>query len=79
MAHTSAPKPPLECPISAFGGLQDPEVSPADLRAWSVQTSAPFALRLLPGDHFFLHSAQPLLFGALTQELQQLIRESIPA
>jgi len=27
-------EPPLNCPISAFGGLQDHEVSDSDLEAW---------------------------------------------
>ena len=60
-------EPPLDCPISAFGGLQDRRVSISDLEAWRTQTSATFSLRMFPGDHFFLK--QPLLLQALTQEL----------
>jgi len=59
---------PLNCPISAFGGLQDNKVSDSDLDAWRVQTSVSFSLRMFPGDHFFLK--QPLLLRALFQELQ---------
>ena len=59
---------PLNCPISAFGGLQDNKVSDSDLDAWRVQTSVSFSLRMFPGDHFFLQ--QPLLLRALFQELQ---------
>jgi medium-chain acyl-[acyl-carrier-protein] hydrolase len=61
-------EPPLNCPISAFGGLQDRRVSASDLEAWRSQTSAPFSLRMFPGDHFFLK--EPLLVQALSQELQ---------
>jgi medium-chain acyl-[acyl-carrier-protein] hydrolase len=61
-------EPPLTCPISAFGGLQDRKVSASDLEAWRSQTSASFSLRLSPGDHFFLK--EPLLLQALSQELQ---------
>ena len=61
---------PLDCPISAFGGLQDQRVSRGDLEAWRDQTSASFALRMFPGDHFFLNSTQPLLLQALSQELR---------
>ncbi len=61
-------EPPLNCPISAFGGLQDHEVSESDLEAWRAQTSVSFSLRMFPGDHFFLK--QPLLLRALSQELQ---------
>ncbi len=61
-------EPPLNCPISAFGGLQDRRVSASDLEAWRSQTSASFSLRMFPGDHFFLK--QPLLLQVLSQELQ---------
>jgi medium-chain acyl-[acyl-carrier-protein] hydrolase len=61
-------EPPLTCPISAFGGLQDRKVSASDLEAWRSQTSASFSLRMFPGDHFFLK--EPLLLQALSQELQ---------
>ena len=61
-------EPPLNCPISAFGGLQDGRVSASDLEAWRSQTSASFSLRMFPGDHFFLK--EPLLLQALSQELQ---------
>jgi medium-chain acyl-[acyl-carrier-protein] hydrolase len=61
-------EPPLNCPISAFGGLQDRRVNESDLEAWRSQTSASFSLRMFPGDHFFLK--EPLLLRALSQELQ---------
>jgi len=63
-------EPPLNCPISAFGGLQDHRVSRGDLEAWRDQTSAAFSLRMFPGDHFFLNTTQPPLLGALSQELR---------
>ncbi len=61
-------EPPLNCPISAFGGLQDNKVSDSDLEAWRAQTNVSFSLRMFPGDHFFLK--QPLLLRSLVQELQ---------
>jgi medium-chain acyl-[acyl-carrier-protein] hydrolase len=63
-------EPPLNCPISAFGGLQDHRVSRSDLEAWSDQSSGSFSLRMFPGDHFFLNSTQPLLLQMLSQELR---------
>lgn len=63
--------PPLDCPITAFGGLQDEEVSRADLEAWREQTAADFSLHMLPGEHFFLHTAQSLLLKTLAQELRK--------
>ncbi len=63
-------EPPLPCPISTFGGLQDHRVSRGDLEAWRDQTSGSFSLRMFPGDHFFLRTTQPLLLQVLSQELR---------
>ena len=52
---------PLDCPISAFGGLQDPDVAHDDLSAWREQTRSGFVLRMLPGDHFFIRAHWPEL------------------
>jgi medium-chain acyl-[acyl-carrier-protein] hydrolase len=61
--------PPLACPVTALGGLGDDAVSRQDLDAWRDQTTGPFRVRMLPGGHFFLNSARPLLLQALTQDL----------
>jgi medium-chain acyl-[acyl-carrier-protein] hydrolase len=63
-------EPPLNCPISAFGGWQDHRVNRGDLEAWREQTSVSFSLRMFPGDHFFLNTTQRPLLGALSQELR---------
>ena len=64
-------EPPLSCPITAFGGLQDSTVTRDQLSPWREQTSESFTLRMLPGDHFFLHSAQQTLREVLARELRQ--------
>jgi medium-chain acyl-[acyl-carrier-protein] hydrolase len=45
---------PLDCPISAFSGLEDDEVSREELSAWFDQTQSMFRMQIFPGDHFFL-------------------------
>ncbi len=72
--YTYTSEAPLDCPISAFGGLQDHAVSRERLEAWREQTSASFSLRMLPGNHFFLHTAQPHLLWMLSRELHRLVR-----
>lgn len=67
-------EPPLDCPITAFGGIDDVEVSQAHLEAWREQTSASYALRMLPGDHFFLLTAQSLLLPLLATQLSKHLR-----
>jgi len=67
--YVYAPSPPLDCPITAFGGLQDWKASCEDLKAWREQTKAAFSVQMFAGDHFFLHSSKSLLLQSLSQEL----------
>lgn len=61
------PEAPLNCPISVFGGLQDREVELEELEAWREQTSSSFTLKMLSGNHFFIHSSQSLLLELMKQ------------
>lgn len=54
--YAHADEPPLPCPITAFGGLADPTLAREELEAWRHQTAGPFAVRMLPGGHFFLEA-----------------------
>ncbi|WP_088243857.1 thioesterase II family protein [Calothrix rhizosoleniae] len=67
--YTYRPLPPLECPITAFGGLSDPEANINELEAWAKQTKSTFSLKMFQGDHFFIHSAQSQLLEFLNQFL----------
>lgn len=66
------PKPPLDCPLTAYGGFQDGEAPAESVAAWAEHTSGAFNLRMMPGDHFFLHQEQDQLLADMTQELHQL-------
>lgn len=67
--YAYAPEPPLACPITALGGLQDNVAGREQLEAWREHTTCSFSLRMLPGGHFFPHTAQPLLLEILAREL----------
>ena len=67
--YVYAEGPPLDVHISAYGGLKDEEVSVEGLEGWREQTTASFSLRMLPGDHFFLDTARPLLLQRISEEL----------
>ena len=67
--YTYTNEPPLECPITAFGGLQDKDVTLEDLEAWRKHTNNSYQSQMFPGNHFFLHSAQPLLLQSIAQQL----------
>jgi medium-chain acyl-[acyl-carrier-protein] hydrolase len=63
---------PLDLGISAFGGLGDEDVTRDDLALWQAQTQARFRLRMLPGDHFFLHATRDVIAEAIARDLAEL-------
>lgn len=65
---------PLQCPISVFGGMEDPEVTREALEAWQTQTAGPCSVRVYPGGHFFLHDFRAEVLAAIAQELAAVVR-----
>ncbi len=61
--------PPLECPVTAYGGLEDVETSKDQLEVWSEVTAGPFQLRMFPGDHFYLNQHRSRLIQAVAEDL----------
>lgn len=70
------PDEPLDCPLSAFGALDDPIVAPSELEGWKEHTRGPFRLRLLPGGHLFLREQRNLILRALTTDLSPCFSEA---
>jgi medium-chain acyl-[acyl-carrier-protein] hydrolase len=68
--YSYRPDFPLSIPITAFGGDADRSVPVPALEAWKHQTTGPFRLQVLDGDHFFLNQALPSLLSELNQDLQ---------
>jgi len=64
-----AEREPLSCPITVFGGLGDNDVSREQMDCWREHTTASFSLRMLPGDHFFLHTSESTLLQVISREL----------
>ena len=62
-------EPPLEFPVTVFGGLDDVEVRYEHLGLWREQTAAAFRLHVLPGDHFFVQTAQAEIVQIIAAEL----------
>lgn len=67
--------PPLDCPITAFGGQDDDLVEHEDLEAWKVQTTNSFNYWILPGDHFFLHTSEAIVLRILSQQIRTILAE----
>jgi medium-chain acyl-[acyl-carrier-protein] hydrolase len=63
------PEPPLPCPLTVFGGMQDASVSEGELKTWQEHTTANFELFMFPGDHFYIHGSRKLLLQNLNRTL----------
>ncbi|WHT21550.1 alpha/beta fold hydrolase [Crossiella sp. CA-258035] len=61
--------PPLTCPITAFVGDADPELTIEQARDWGRSTSGEFDLQVFPGDHFYLNDGRAQVVSALTRRL----------
>lgn len=61
--------PLLGCPVSAYGGVDDEDVSADAISAWRNITKGPFTSRMFEGDHFFIHSATALLVRQIELDL----------
>jgi medium-chain acyl-[acyl-carrier-protein] hydrolase len=70
----TAPAPPLDAPISAFGGLEDPTVSQLDLGLWASLTRSRFRLQMFEGDHFYLRGAEAPLLQNIAHDLEVVAR-----
>ena len=62
-------EPPLTCPISVFGGLDDTDVEREDLAPWCKETTSGCSVRIFAGDHFFIHACEPTVLRTIREEL----------
>ena len=62
-------QPPLSCPIVAFGGVGDQQLSQEHLRGWARHTSADYKIEYFPGDHFFINEMKDAIIGSITEEI----------
>lgn len=67
--YVHRPEPPLDTPLTVFGGTRDDKVRPEHLDGWGEQTRARFRQELFDGDHFFLKSCRPHLSAVILEEL----------
>jgi medium-chain acyl-[acyl-carrier-protein] hydrolase len=68
----------LSCGISAYAGLDDPEVTLKEITEWREQTSSSFNVRTFKGDHFFLISRQAALLNVFSKELSLILEANSP-
>jgi medium-chain acyl-[acyl-carrier-protein] hydrolase len=66
-------EPPLDIPMTAYGGTADHRVSREELEAWERHTTGPFRARFFEGDHFYLQAKRDAVLAALSADLGQLL------
>jgi medium-chain acyl-[acyl-carrier-protein] hydrolase len=74
--YTYVPRPPLRCAVTAFGGLEDHEVTRDEIQAWRFHTTGSFEMHVLPGGHFFLSSYRATLLQLVSSNLRDSTRVS---
>ncbi len=70
-AYKHRAKSRLTCPITAFCGTDDRQISSDQLRAWEIETSNRFRLHLLPGGHFFIQDSRAEMLALIRAELER--------
>jgi surfactin synthase thioesterase subunit len=70
--HRPGRRPPLRCAITAYGGIDDANVSREQLDLWRGETRSAFRMRVFPGGHFYLDPSRALLLADLAATLAPL-------
>lgn len=63
------PDAPLRCPITAFGGDQDPYAGRQEISRWAEYTTGPTRVHILAGNHFFVDGQRTRLLRSIAGEL----------
>jgi len=63
--YDSAAVKPLDCPVTVFGGADDPAISAAMLAGWQEHTSATFTQHEFSGGHFYIHAERDAMLALM--------------
>lgn len=67
------PRPPLEVPMVAYAGIDDPQTNIPTILAWQKHTRADFRFRLFEGGHFFVEASNESFVTALRQDVSVML------
>ena len=68
-SYTYRADDPLTCPITAFGGRDDPRITADEIARWAELTSAGFSTHMFQGGHFFITPSRDQVLTTLAQVL----------
>ncbi len=66
---------PFRCDITAINGREDSTVLQSDVQNWNLHTCLKFKRFTLPGDHFFIKSAQREVFDIISGIIEDVRRK----
>jgi surfactin synthase thioesterase subunit len=69
-SYRHQPGAPLECPVIALTGDDDPQVTLDEARAWSAHTVGGFELEVYEGGHFYLNSQATAVMETIAARLE---------
>ncbi|HEX8318525.1 thioesterase II family protein [Longimicrobium sp.] len=64
---------PLDCPITAYGGVADAKATREVIEAWGRHTRGPFVMRMFPGGHFFHQSEREGFLRVFSADLHPVL------
>jgi medium-chain acyl-[acyl-carrier-protein] hydrolase len=64
---------PLDTPLTALAGRDDPRAPPAAMEGWAELTRGAFRLEVFPGGHFFLQSVTGHVCRLVAAELEHMV------
>lgn len=67
--HDFHPETPLDIPVHAFAGTEDPEAHPERMTDWSRETRDRFSLTPIPGGHFFDDEGRQQVIRVIVDQL----------
>ena len=71
------PGEPLPCPITAFGGSDDPVISMSDIAGWREQTTERFRHRIFAGGHFYIRERSQHVMRYVGEQLHDYIAKAL--
>lgn len=67
--HDFHPETPLDIPVHAFAGTEDPEAHPERMTDWARETRDRFSLTPIPGGHFFDDEGRQQVIRVIVDQL----------
>lgn len=71
------PAKPLDCPITAVMGHDDPQTTAEEAGSWAEHTTGPFELRVLSGGHFYLDTRRDAVTALIAESLGRVADDKL--